>query len=41
LAALDAESLHLPPKARVDEVWEAAKPYVVAETELVGTFEHR
>ncbi len=41
LAALDTESLHLPPKARVAEVWKAAKPHVIAEAELVGTFENR
>lgn len=41
LAALDTESLHLPPKARADDVWKAAKPHVIAEVELVGTFENR
>ncbi len=41
LAALDVESLHLPPKARVDDVWKAAKPHIIAQAELVGTFENR
>jgi Raf kinase inhibitor-like YbhB/YbcL family protein len=38
LAALDVPSLKVPPRARIDEVWKAAQPHAIAETELVGTF---
>jgi Raf kinase inhibitor-like YbhB/YbcL family protein len=41
LAALDTDRLHLPPKAKVEDVWKAAMPHVIAQTELVGTFERR
>lgn len=41
LAALDADKLDLSRRARVSEVWKAAKPHVLAEAELVGTFETR
>ena len=40
LMALDVERLDLPPKATVDEVRNAAKPHVLGEAELVGTYTH-
>lgn len=39
LAALDIDRLDVPPGARVEEVWKAARPHVLDEAELVGTFE--
>lgn len=41
LLALDTEDLHLPPKAKIDDIWKAAQPHVIAQAELVGTFENR
>lgn len=41
LMALDVETLDLPPKADVEAVAAAARPHVLAEAELVGTFENR
>ncbi len=41
LAALDIEALHVSARARVSDVWTAAKPHILAEAELVGTFETR
>lgn len=41
LAALDAEALELSRRARVSDVWKAARPHIIAEAELVGTFETR
>jgi Raf kinase inhibitor-like YbhB/YbcL family protein len=41
LAALDTETLHLGPKANIDDIWAKARPHILAETELVGTFENR
>ena len=38
LAALDVPSLSVPPRARVEEVWKAAEPHTIAETEMIGTF---
>jgi Raf kinase inhibitor-like YbhB/YbcL family protein len=39
LAALDVESLTQAPKARVEDVWKAARQHVLDETELVGIYE--
>jgi Raf kinase inhibitor-like YbhB/YbcL family protein len=39
LAALDVETLGVPTRAKVAEIWKAAKPHVLAEAELIGTFE--
>jgi len=40
LAALDADSLSsLPRDATVEQIWRAAGPHILAETELVATFE--
>jgi Raf kinase inhibitor-like YbhB/YbcL family protein len=39
LAALDVPELDLPPKATVEQIWRAARPHIVGEAELVGTFE--
>jgi Raf kinase inhibitor-like YbhB/YbcL family protein len=41
LAALDAETLDVSRRASVADVWKAAKPHILAEAELVGTFETR
>lgn len=39
LAALNTAELQVPAEAGVVEVWEASRPFVVAEAELVGTYE--
>ncbi|QCI65850.1 YbhB/YbcL family Raf kinase inhibitor-like protein [Phreatobacter stygius] len=39
LAALDVETLKLGEGARVDAVWARARPHIIAEAELIGTFE--
>lgn len=39
LAALDVEKLGVPARTKVIEVWKAAKPHMLAEAELIGTFE--
>jgi Raf kinase inhibitor-like YbhB/YbcL family protein len=39
LAALNIPRLDVPASAKVVEVWEAARPHIVGETELVGTYE--
>ncbi len=39
LAALDVESLSQKPQMRVEEIWRAAKGHVLAEAELVATYE--
>jgi phosphatidylethanolamine-binding protein (PEBP) family uncharacterized protein len=36
---LDVPTLALPDEARVEEVWGVARPHVIAQTELVGTYE--
>lgn len=41
IAALDTDSLDLGPKAGVEEMWAQARGHVLAEAELVGTFENR
>ncbi|MGK9170182.1 YbhB/YbcL family Raf kinase inhibitor-like protein [Inquilinus limosus] len=41
LAALDVETLHCDRKAKITGVLDAAKPHVIAEAELVGTYERR
>lgn len=41
LAALDVAHLELPDGAPAAEVWRAARPHILAETDLVGTFETR
>jgi hypothetical protein len=38
LAALDAQRLELPPRAKVADIWRTARPHILAETELVGTY---
>lgn len=40
LAALDVASLNLTGK-KVAEIWAKARPHILAETDLVGTFETR
>ena len=39
IAALDVAQLDIPADAKVERVWEAARPHVIDEAELVGTFE--
>lgn len=39
LAALSVERLDLPDAAKVQEAIAAARPYAIAQTELVGTFQ--
>ncbi len=39
LAALDVETLTPSPKARVADIWQAARRHMLAEAELVGTYE--
>lgn len=39
LAALDVETLSQRPKASVEDVWNAAQDHILAQTELVGTYE--
>jgi Raf kinase inhibitor-like YbhB/YbcL family protein len=39
LAALDVEELTQAPKARVEEIWQAAQKHVLGVAELVGTYE--
>ncbi len=39
LAALDVERLSPAPKAKVKDLWTVAKGHIVAQTEIVGTFE--
>lgn len=41
LAALDTEALDLPEATSAANVWKAAQPHVLAEADLVGTFESR
>src|SRR5262245_3474783 len=39
LAALDVPALKVAPDANATDVWRTAQPHVIAETELVGTYE--
>ncbi len=41
LAALDARALDVSRGTRISDVWKAAKPHMLAEARLVGTFETR
>jgi hypothetical protein len=41
IAALDIERLEVPANAKVADLWRAAKPHVIDEAELIGTFEQR
>jgi Raf kinase inhibitor-like YbhB/YbcL family protein len=41
LAALNVERLDLPGGAAAGDAWEAARPHIVAQAELVGTFQGR
>jgi Raf kinase inhibitor-like YbhB/YbcL family protein len=41
LAALDTETLRLGEKADIDQIWKKAQPHILAQTELVGTYENR
>ena len=38
LAALDVPQLDVPPGANAASVWDAARPHMIGETEIVGTF---
>jgi Raf kinase inhibitor-like YbhB/YbcL family protein len=39
LAALALNRLDLPAESTVADLWEAARPHIVAEAELIGTYE--
>src|SRR5207302_113753 len=39
LAALDVDHLKVEPEDRAETIWAAVQPHVLAETELIGTFE--
>jgi Raf kinase inhibitor-like YbhB/YbcL family protein len=39
LAAVDVPKLDLPSGAKAEQVWRVARPHIVAEAELVGTYE--
>ena len=39
LAALDISRLDLPALTTAEEAWKAARPHVIAETEMVGIYE--
>jgi Raf kinase inhibitor-like YbhB/YbcL family protein len=39
LAALDVPALPLPADAKAEDVWKSALLHMIAETELVGTYE--
>lgn len=39
LAALDTDHLDVAPRERAEAVWAAAEPHILAESEIVGTFE--
>lgn len=39
VAALDVEHLNVEPEDRAEAIWAAAQPHMLAEAELVGTFE--
>jgi hypothetical protein len=38
LAALDTSRLVVSPGAKVADIWRAAEPHILAQTELVGTY---
>ncbi|MEJ2436312.1 MAG: YbhB/YbcL family Raf kinase inhibitor-like protein, partial [Pseudolabrys sp.] len=38
LAALDVDTLHAPPSAKVADLRRFAKSHILGETELVGTY---
>ncbi|HEX5378797.1 MAG TPA: YbhB/YbcL family Raf kinase inhibitor-like protein [Phenylobacterium sp.] len=39
IAALDVPQLDIPAEANAERVWDAARPHVIDQTELVGTYE--
>lgn len=39
LAALDIDHLDIGPQQRAEEIWDAAQPHVLEQTELVGVYE--
>ncbi|HLH11574.1 MAG TPA: YbhB/YbcL family Raf kinase inhibitor-like protein [Methylovirgula sp.] len=41
LAALDVATLDASARDKVAEIWEKARPHILAETEFVGTYETR
>jgi Raf kinase inhibitor-like YbhB/YbcL family protein len=38
LAALSTEALAVPAGANIAALWQAAEPYIIGETQLIGTF---
>jgi len=41
LLALDVDTLDLAERAEIDAIWREARPHVLAEADLVGTYENR
>ena len=41
LAALDVPRIDAPEAAKVADIWKEARPHIIAEAELVGTYERR
>lgn len=39
LAALDVATLDMPQDAKVEDVWNAARPHILEEAEIIGTYE--
>ena len=39
LAALDTDTLSQAPKARAEDIWEMAQDHLLAQAELIGTYE--
>lgn len=39
LAALDTDRLNLEPRDKAEDVWEAVRPHILAEADLVGTYQ--
>jgi Raf kinase inhibitor-like YbhB/YbcL family protein len=39
LAALDVPRLNVPTSAKAEDIWTKAQPHIVAEAEVVGTYE--
>jgi Raf kinase inhibitor-like YbhB/YbcL family protein len=39
LAALDVPQLNVPTSAKAEDIWTRAQPHIIAEAEVVGTYE--
>lgn len=40
-AALDVDSLPVPPDAKAEQLWKAAQGHIIGQAELVGTYERQ